>query len=247
MMKRLKNLLIQLHNLTGTFMSLMFVIWFLSGFVLIYAGFPHASREERFLNLNSFNQADFETIQNPLCSFKGRVELEKIGEQPVYRVYSGRRGQQVYNAITLEVQPEMNEKQALVLAEQFTGAQVDQLEVVRQQDQWMPWSYYRSLLPFYKCYLNDSEHTQLYISAKSGSIVQETTRAKRWAARLGAIPHWVYFTSLRLQTGLWLKVIIWLSSIGLFVCLTGLIAGLIRLRKRKQYGRWTSFSPYKKF
>jgi uncharacterized iron-regulated membrane protein len=141
----------------------------------------------------------------------------------------------------------MTEGEAVHLAEQFNGAKVKQVKVMKDLDQWMPWSYYRPLLPIFKCYLNDSKHTQLYISSKTGSILQETTRSKRWAARIGAIPHWVYFTSLRLKTGLWLKVVTWLSSIGVFVSLTGVIAGFIRLRKRKKHQTWTDFSPYKKF
>ncbi len=246
-MSRLKNSLIRIHNFTGTVLSLMFVIWFLSGFVLIYAGFPHASKKERFLHLNQLTQSDFRSIQMPSSSFSGRVELEKMNDTPVYRVYKGRKSQKVYNAVTLKEIKGVSEKYAIALAEDFNGNKIAKVEKLKALDQWMPWSYYKPLLPFYKCVMSDNAHTRLYISEKTGNIVQQTTRTSRWAARLGAIPHWIYFKSLRLKKGLWLKVVFWISIFGVFVSLSGLIAGILRLKKRKQNDKWTGFSPYKKF
>jgi len=225
----------------------MFVIWFLSGFVLIFAGFPHASKEERFMHLSSLTKSDFDSIQAPSEDFSGKIELEKMNGNPVYRVYSGRKLQKVYNAVSLIRCENTTEKVAVNLAEDFTGAKLKSVEKIEELDQWIPWSYYRALLPIYKCYLNDEDHTRIYISEKTGSIIQKTTRKTRWAARLGAIPHWIYFKSLRLQKGLWLKVVAWISFLGILVSISGLIAGFIRLKKRKKSSKWMECSPYKKF
>ncbi|PKQ68354.1 hypothetical protein BZG01_03815 [Labilibaculum manganireducens] len=246
-MSRFKNITLQIHNLSGSVLSLMFVIWFLSGFVLIFAGFPHASKEERFLHLSFLTKSDFDSIQAPSKSFSGEIELEKMNGNPVYRVYSGRKSQKVYNAVSLNESEKATEKEAVNLAEDFTGAKLQSVEKIEELDQWIPWDYYNPLLPIYKCYLNDKDHTRIYISEKTGSIIQETTRKSRWAARLGAIPHWIYFKSLRLQKGLWLKVVAWISFLGILVSITGLVAGFIRLKKRKKNSQWTEFSPYKKF
>nr|WP_320117876.1 PepSY domain-containing protein [uncultured Marinifilum sp.] len=245
-MGSLKKIIIQIHNLSGTFLSLMFVIWFLSGFVLIYAGFPHASREERFLHLSFLSKADFDSIQVP-THLSGKVELEKMNGVPVYRAYKGKKAQKVYNAVSLKAYGKTSQKEAIALAEDFVGAELDAVEKIVELDQWMPWSYYKPLLPIYKCTMDDEEHTRIYISEKSGSIVQETTRASRWAGRLGAIPHWIYFRSLRLQKDLWAKVVMSIAFIGVLVSLSGLIAGFIRLRKRKKKEKLTGFTPYKKF
>ncbi|PCH68778.1 MAG: hypothetical protein COC06_08975 [Bacteroidales bacterium] len=246
-MSRFKNIILQIHNLSGTFLSLMFVIWFLSGFVLIFAGFPHASKEERFMHLSFLTKSDFDSIQAPSEDFSGKIELEKMNGNPVYRVYSGRKSQKVYSAISLIRCENTTEKEAVNLAEDFTGAKLKSVEKIEELDQWIPWSYYRALLPIYKCYLNDEDRTRIYISEKTGSIIQETTIKTRWAARLGAIPHWIYFKSLRLQKGLWVKVVAWISFFGILVSISGLIAGFIRLKKRKKSSKWTECSPYKKF
>lgn len=246
-MIRLKNTIVKVHNILGTFLSLMFVIWFLSGFVLIYAGFPHASRKERFMHLSVFNKTDFDSIKAPPLFFKGKVDLEKRFERPVYRVHNARKDQQVYDAITLRECEDATEQEIIDLAESFTLAKLLSIQKMDKLDQWMPWSYYRPILPIYKCSMNDDEHTRIYISAKLGSIVQQTTRSSRWAARFGAIPHWIYFKSLRINVELWRTSIIWISSFGVIVSLSGLIVGFIRLRKKKKKESFSRYSPYRKF
>ncbi|WP_372754318.1 PepSY domain-containing protein [Labilibaculum sp.] len=247
-MSKLKKLLLQIHDLSGSLLSLMFVIWFLSGFVLIYAGFPHASREERFMHLSFLEQSDFNSIQMP-SNLSGRLELEKRSGIPVYRAYKGRKSQKVYNAISLAEWKKCSEKEALALAEDFVGAKTLAVQKIDELDEWIPYSYYHVLLPMYKISLDDEEHTRLYISEKSGSIVQETTRASRWAARVGAIPHWVYLRSLYQQKAFGATLVTSLAFIGILASLSGLIVGFIRLRKRKkgEKKQWQAFTPYKKF
>lgn len=222
-------------------MSLMFVVWFISGIVLIFDGFPHASREERFLHLSEFKEADFTNIQAPPESFQGKLSLELCDGKPVYRVKTGRKAQKTYDAISLEPIANFNEDHAKSLSESFNGYPVKEIEKVNELDSWVPWSYYKPLLPFYKCRMSDPSHTVLYISEKTGEIVQETNRRARWSARFGAIPHWIYFKQLRLSKGTWKLVVIILSSIGVLMSLTGIVAGIIRFRNRKR-----GITPYKK-
>ncbi|MRT94636.1 PepSY domain-containing protein [Ancylomarina sp. 16SWW S1-10-2] len=247
-MSNFKKLLLQIHDLSGTLLSLMFVIWFLSGFVLIYAGFPHASREERFMHLSFLDHSDFDSIQMPL-ELTSKVELEKRNGIPVYRAYKGKKTQKVYNAFSLDQWKSCTEKEALALAEDFVGAKTLSVQKIDELDQWMPWSYYRPLLPMYKISMADKAHTRIYISEKSGSIIQETTRASRWAGRLGAMPHWVYLRALYLQKGFWGQVVLVFVLLGILASFSGLIVGFIRLQKRKkgEKKQWCSWSPYKKF
>jgi hypothetical protein len=220
------------------------VFWFLSGIILIFDGFPHASKEERFLHLETFKSDQLEGLQPPSLSFKGKVMLELNDGKPVYRVFSGRKAQKVYDASTLkEVEP-YEGSYASCLAESYNGHPVDLIEKRTDLDQWTPWGYYRSLLPFYKCTMADDKNTVLYISEVSGSIVQETTRPERWSARFGAIPHWIYFKQLRMHRDLWQIVVILLSSLGLLISVTGIYAGIKRLKKSEKL---TGITPYKRF
>ncbi|MGV8139008.1 MAG: PepSY domain-containing protein [Mangrovibacterium sp.] len=246
-MGQLKKIALKLHQVSGSVLSLMFFIWFLSGMVLIYAGFPHASREDRFLHLKPFSQSDFENIKSLPDTITCSFDLEKQGNKPVYRVFTGEKAQQVYDAQSLACIRSFPEESCLQIAESFTGTRVIKTVKLNELDQWMPWNYYQPLLPIFKFYMNDPLHTVIYISSKTGSIVQQTDRKGRWAARVGAIPHWIYFRSLRLKAQLWNQVVIWLAGIGVFVSLSGLIAGMIRLRKQSQWGKTGSITSYKKF
>ncbi|PID89668.1 MAG: hypothetical protein CSB01_00850 [Bacteroidia bacterium] len=239
-MKRYKKILFEIHRTLGVIMSLMFFVWFLSGIVLLFQGFPHASRKDRFLNLSTFSEDTFKGILPPSEAFKGAVNLELCDTVPVYRVYESRKKQKVYNAKNLEEIAFFSEDYARELCYSFRQAKVKELLVMNDLDQWIPWSSYKVLLPFYKCYLDDDKHTVLYISQKTGSILQETNRKSRWFARLGAIPHWLYFSNLRQHQGAWENVLIYLSIVGLFVSLSGLILGFIMMVKK----RW--LTPYKK-
>ena len=221
----------------------MFVVWFISGIVLIFDGFPHASRKERFLHLTEFKKQDFENLQAPPSSFNGKLVLELCDGKPVYRVKSGRKAQKTYDAKNLNLINSFDEEHAKALSESFNGYPVKELYKINELDDWVPWSYYRPLLPFFKCKMNDPAHTVLYISEKTGEIVQETNRRARWSARFGAIPHWIYFKKLRLAKDIWRLVIIILSSFGILMSFTGIYAGFVRLRRRRGKG----ISPYKKF
>jgi hypothetical protein len=240
--------MIRIHQVTGTFLSLMFVAWFISGFVLIFKGFPHAPRKECFLQLPTFSSSDFEHIRFLQDTVSGTVGLEKYFSQPVYRIPVGRSNQQVYDAQTLQTIKSFSQKKCIGIAEAYMDLPVTKAAAMYRLNQWMPWSYYEPLLPIYKCQFDDPSKTIIYVSSKTGNIVQLTDRKSRWAAYFGAIPHWIYFRSLRIKAELWSSVVTWISGIGAFVSFTGIIAGLIRFRKRNKQspGERQSITPYKK-
>lgn len=238
-MRVLKKIFIQTHKITGSVLSLLFLVWFISGVVMIFDGFPHASRKERFEYLQPISAKQIQQLAAPAKNWKGKVVLELCEGEPVYRVYKNRKAQTVYNAQTLAALPKFEETHATQLAGNFLKSPVKELVVMNELDQWIPWSYYQPLLPIYKCYMDDAKHTVLYVSRQTGEIIQQTDRRARWSARVGAIPHWLYFKKLRLQKGLWIDVVIFLSAIGIVVCISGIVVGFIFKKKK-------GITPYKK-
>jgi hypothetical protein len=99
-------------------------------------------------------------------------------------------------------------------------------------DQWTV-QIYRHNAPLYRADYADSRGTQVYISGKTGEVVQDTTRFERFWSWLGAVPHWLYPTILRQNGALWSQVVIWTSLIGCFLTLTGLWVGISRLRRKR--------------
>ncbi|MCG8581207.1 MAG: PepSY domain-containing protein [Bacteroidales bacterium] len=241
MIKHLKKYLFLIHKWTGFVMSLLFVVWFISGFIMIYHSFPKPRPQSYFHGLSSFSGREIVTSPQSLTDkYPGSgVTLEILNGQPIYR-FTGRKPA-IYNAYSLKrVQP-LNETGCRSILESNFSSAIEHIEVLNDFDQWIPWSYYKVYFPIYKYKLKDKAGTHVYVSSTKGQIVQETTRQSRLYAWLGAIPHWVYFKNLRLNVRLWSDVVIWLSAIGCFVCLSGIIIGFIRLKRRAHF-----MSPYKK-
>ena len=92
--------------------------------------------------------------------------------------------------------------------------------------------YYKPLLPFFKCYMADEKHSVLFVSAKTGTVIQHTTRYSRWMARLGAIPHLMYFPRIKQYANRWENTILVLGIIGILVTISGLFVAFFRFKKR---------------
>lgn len=227
-------------------MSLLFLMWSVSGIVLVFKGFPHASGEERFQKLEYLNESDFTNL--PLFDEinSGEIGLEKYQGNLVYRKEDGRKSQKIWDAHTLKLLTGFTKVQAIKEAEQFTGAKVEKIDSVVAIDSWIPWGYYKPLLPFYKCYMSDAEHSVVYVSSKIGTVIQHTTRYSRWMARFGAIPHLMYFPQIKQYAKRWENTILILGLMGLLVTISGLVAAFFRF-KRDQAGKITGITVYKKW
>lgn len=232
-------------------MSLVFLMWFLSGFVMIFSGFPHPHMDRSFVKSEALNNYKSQ-IRLPTDSTQNlnQLTLEVVNSKALYTsksksFYSSNT--KIINAISLEpivMFPE-HELDSMVVASYQSS--IAKKRILTDYDTWIPWAHFKKFFPIHKYYLNDTEKTQVYVASTTGKVVQETTLKQRWFARFGAIPHWFYFKSLRLQIDLWRVLIIWISGLGSIMCLSGLFVGFYRVRKwriLKKKGL-LKFSPYK--
>ncbi len=243
-MRKMRKFFFTTHRILGSILSLVFLVWFLSGFVMIYSGFPHANRKQHF-----------ETSE-PLSLYKNQIvwtanhthapqylSLEVINKRPVFMknnsVFHAQTGQHIqqFKTVTLD---------SMVQARYHSS--IHHKKILNDYDAWIPWDKYKAYFPIHKYYLNDNNSTQVYVASTTGKVVQESTSTQRWLARFGAIPHWWYFKSLRLNQGLWASIIIWVSGIGAIMSLVGLIVGIYASRKWRKIKKkgLASTSPYKK-
>jgi hypothetical protein len=97
--------------------------------------------------------------------------------------------------------------------------------------------------PFFLVSLGDAEDTELYVSARSGEIVLDTTRTERIWNWLGSIPRWIYPTVLRQDGPLWRQVVLRVAGICMLVAGSGIWIGILRVRLRRRYsgGRITPY------
>jgi hypothetical protein len=79
-------------------------------------------------------------------------------------------------------------------------------------------------------------------------VLQYTTRASRLAAWVSAIPHWLYFTSLRQHQPIWIRFATYSAMVGTGVAIIGVILGLWMyspLGRKYRYAGQPSSVPYR--
>lgn len=241
------------HRYLGIALSLLFLVWFVSGIAMIYArGLPSLTAETRLERLPELDPASVritptEALQHALWEGNpGQMTLLTVMDRPAYRI--GSRGESVtVFADVGEVLIEIREAEALQIASSFTRLAADQLHyagLLTEADQWT--ISFRNQMPLHKIEVADGDGTELYIPEYSGEVVLMTTRAGRILAWVAAIPHWFYFAPLRLNDGLWRQIVIWTSGLGCILALVGIILGILQLSPSRpfRFRRILSYIPY---
>ena len=247
----LKRILILVHRWMGVTFCLLFMLWFLSGIVMMYWTYPEVTTEDRLLRAQVLDasririspQEAFAMLQSReapsemrLRMFDGRPAYGFDFEDEKFIVYADDGRMQT------EFPPEM----ALRIASAWSGqpSATAKVEEITEEDQWTVSGQFRALMPILKYAWPDGE--EVYFSTVTGEVVQYTTRASRVAAYFGAIPHWLYFTPLRKHANQWARIVIWAAGLGTVGALLGIIIGVWMYSPSKPflYNSMPSSIPY---
>ena len=236
-----------IHRVLGTLLSILFLVWFLSAFVMMYHGFPRASQAEKLEKLEplspSLPSVSEITSRLPEGEKVKGIRLDRYLGQTIFHIHTD-KGEHNLPADSVQALPVIDGSRIHRVASLWCNAPIDRIDTLNRLDQWIPFGSLKREFPIYKFHFADTEKHQLYIGSQSGEVLQFTTRNERFWAWLGAIPHWVYFTWLRQDAALWSITVIWLSGIGCLMTIAGLWVGIdVWRRSRKQKGK---FSPYRK-
>jgi hypothetical protein len=255
MWKNIKQFCIAAHRYLGFLLCLLFVIWFLSGFVMMYVDFPVWGKDKQ---LQYSSPIDSESVQIPVSEAaeiagfsgtSGTVKLEMMLNRPVYRFEGAAERAHIF-ADTGESLGKVSKETAAEIAHEAYGDVTGFTEsgLMQRQDQWIPQQGNVRYLPYYRFKLADPDNTWIYVSETGGELFLKVTGRERFLAWLGPIPHWIYFRDLRVNARAWSEVIIWTSAAGVLMCLFGIITGLLRIRKprnRNSINGKIAFSPFK--
>jgi uncharacterized iron-regulated membrane protein len=251
-MKRLIAWLIPIHRYLGIAFCVVFLVWFVSGIVMVYKRMPSFSAEERLARLPRLNADDIRVSAADAVAVSGleraplRVRLVTQRSRPVYQFSSGQQWATVFADEGARLTPLSSEDAVAVVAEMFPEhrATIRYLERRTQPDQWTLSGSLRALGPLHRIGLGDVAATDVYVAEATGEIVMKADRAGRFWGFAGAVLHWIYFTPLRTHTAFWAGVIIYGSLLGCVLCLTGIIVGLQRYSFTRRYQRQASRTPY---
>ncbi|WP_298966534.1 PepSY domain-containing protein [uncultured Methylobacterium sp.] len=237
--KRIKRWLILGHRWLGIVTCLLFVVWFGSGLVMMYVGFPALTEEERRAGLPVLALDRVAVTPEAAlaaagqASFPRALRLEMRDREPVYRVTAWDGTRHAVSAVTGSPLAAVPEASAVAVAAHDPRAVRPRPLAPVDRDQWSVTARYDPLRPFHRVALGDADETVLYVSARTGEVALDTTARERLWNWFGAIPHWIYLTPLRAQAALWRDVVLWVSGIAAGGAVTGLVVGLLRLRPRR--------------
>ncbi|MXZ72712.1 MAG: hypothetical protein F4Z04_14590 [Acidobacteria bacterium] len=242
----LRRWLIWTHRYVGIPLSVVFVIWFASGIVMMYTGgMPRITPAERFLRIDPVDAAEVRLTPAEAAARGGldgppsRVVLLTVLARPAYRF----DGVTVF-ADTGERLAPIGSAAAETVALRFTGAPASAVtydRLLMDPDQWT--LQFRGALPAHRLLVDDGSGTEVYVSQQTAEVVMLTTRRSRALAWAGAIPHWFYVRALRVEQTLWTRAVVWTSIVGCAVVLLGLALGVTQFRwrgngRRIPYAGW---------
>ncbi len=244
-----RRTLILTHRYLGIAISLMLVVWFASGIVMIYAG--GMPRLDPQLRLDRMPALDFSHVKLAPPAAAERAGLQPdavptllmVQGRPAYR-FQGARAATVFADDGSQME-DLELPAAAEVARQFSGVSGEVVHFERQVDEADQWTLgSRRDLPLFKFRIDDGNGTELYVSPRSAEVVQATTTRTRALAWVGTIPHWLYFSALRTNQPLWYRVVVWLSSLACFLAVLGLVLAYTQFRKSRPF-RVASSIPYR--
>src|ERR1700722_10731709 len=235
------------HRYLGVAAGALMVMWFLSGIVMMYVGFPRVTETERVRTLEPI--AWSMCCRSDVRSIAGEdqvlaASVENLGGSPALTLRRPGRPdttldlarQAVVRVDTAQAQSIARDAAPRITRWPATPEFTGQI----QTDQWTVGRLVRDR-PLFRFALDDPARTILYVSGTSGRVVHWTTATQRFWNWLGAIPHWLYFADLRSDVVMWSEIVIWTSLFGTFLTAIGLYIGISQLKLRSK----GKFSPYR--
>jgi hypothetical protein len=220
---RFKRYAFLVHRWTGVGMCILMALWFASGMVMLFVGYPKLTPWERLERLPA--------LAAPCCVAPGAGAwtLTSIGQRPVYL-----QGAKAVDALTGATMA-AGDAAALASARAFLPGAGARYDGVIMEDRWTHSGALNAHRPLHVIEMGDSAATRLYISSATGQVVLDAPRAQRLWNFAGAWLHWVYMLRDQPKDPVWSWTVIILSAIGVVSTVTGILNGLWRWRFNGAY------------
>lgn len=242
--------MVRLHRVLAMLVGLMLPIWFLTGTVLSFVPFPALGGGARLaaaeplagpgrdlaaaLRSACLDAEDPAADRLRLVVVDGALRWVTRGAGPV----------RACDAATGRESAPVDRAQAARIVRQFAGRPPLRLDGPIDFDAWTVHDGYRPARPFWRASLGDPAGTEVYVSARSGEVVQRTTaRERRWNS-VGARLHWLNLGTLRDSFAAWHGLMLAVATLALLLVLAGFGLALRRTWQWRR-ARRRGLSPYR--
>src|SRR5215470_4785878 len=235
--------LVIIHRYLGVAVGLLMAVWFASGIVLMYVGFPRVTEDARMRTLTPIAWAACCRFGDAIADGEAilQAQIENLAGVPSLRLQRAGRRDGAFDLARGEPLP-IDAARALAIAldaaPRIIGGPAKPVDSeLAETDQWTVGRLVRDR-PLYRFAFDDPARTNIYVSSTAGQVVHWTTATERFWNWLGTIPHFLYFVDLRSNVALWSQIVIWTSLVGTFLTVVGLYLGIAQIKR----GR---LSPYR--
>jgi hypothetical protein len=244
---RVNRWLTWFHRWSGVLLCLLVIAWFASGIVLMYVPFPALPEHDRLANSELIDPTRISIEPAAVLARVPGTEqllLISVAGHPTWLAFSQSGIPTAISAEDASVSLPMSESTAQTVAERFGGVKGTRVDGPLQYDQWVVHQRFDPYRPFYRVRLADNDRTDLYVSARTGQVLQRTRGRERAWNWYGAVLHWIYFTPLRQSWPAWNQTVWWLSLVTLVASIAGTWLGIHRMLASRQRGR-AAWSPFR--
>jgi uncharacterized iron-regulated membrane protein len=235
------------HRWAGVVLCLFFAMWFATGAVLSFVPFPSLPDTDK-LAASPLVSAEAVRVA-PAAALKTAgggesLRLTSDGRRALYVAKPNDSGFVAVNAANGEKILPITGEQASAIAANFSGLPVKAVSGPIAYDQWVPHQQFDPWRPLFRVRLADGANTELYVSARTGEVVQRTQGTERAWNWFGAVQHWLYWTALRKSFVAWDNTVWWISLVGVIMGAAGLYLGIYRTMKRMK-AQTPDWSPFR--
>ena len=269
-----KRWLFLIHRWVGVLLCALFAMWFLSGMVMMYVGYPKLTQAERLAHLPPL-RADAVLLQPAQAlsraGMPGPLQDLRLatasGGRAVYLAVAApgdgstatrprrARATTVIDAATGEVLTHVDASRAIASAQAFAQAGHEPTTSTSsntvidylgevQEDAFTHSRALDAHRPLHRVLVGDEAGTLVYVSGTTGEVVRDATRSERWWNYVGAWIHWLYQLRGTLLDTYWADIVNGLSIAGMVLAVTGTVVGVMRWRFSGRY-KTGARTPYR--
>ncbi|OWY35671.1 PepSY domain-containing protein [Herbaspirillum aquaticum] len=233
------------HRWCGVAGCLLMALWFASGMVMLFIGYPKLTPWDRLAALPALGAAPQLPSQVMGDAPVSRLVLNAASGQARYIVQRADGSLTSVDASNGVPADGYSSAAALHSAKVFSGgADVQYLGSI-DEDRWTHSGSLNAHRPLHMVQVGDVAQTLLYVSSRTGEVVMQASRSRRMWNYVGAWLHWLYPLKNQSRDPVWSWTVIALSAGCVLVACSGIVVGLWRWRFARPYksGSRSPFAP----
>lgn len=234
------------HRWLGIGGCLLMLLWFVSGMVMLFIGYPKLTPGERLAALPVLGDArDLQGLSVLPAVVQAEPEvvaLTTLRGEPAYVVRNG-SNVGAWSAVTGQALLPVSAQRAEASAAQFAGGQAFVGATRVDEDRWTHSRALDAHRPLYRVEVGGAQPGDVYVSSHTGEVVQDAPHVQQRWNYVGAWLHWLYFLRMQSVDPVWTWVVIVLSALCTVAAISGIVVGVWRWRFRGHY-RSGAKTPY---